>query len=58
MSALSVVGEKRIENMFMWDCEDFDKEGRNKCGAYILKFWIQSSWVYVIVDDILPYTLD
>lgn len=31
---------------------------RTKCGAYILKFWMNSSWIYVIVDDILPYGND
>lgn len=58
MSAMSVMGEKRTESLLLYDCPEFDKEAREKCGAYILKFWINSNWMYVIVDNILPFAPD
>lgn len=58
MSAMSVIGDKRIEDTFLLNDPAFDKVARKKCGAYILKFWASSCWIYVIIDDMLPYARD
>jgi len=55
MSAMGVAGKKRIEDVFLYHEPAFDPTARDKCGAYILKFWKNNSWFYVIVDDLLPY---
>lgn len=48
LSAISVLGEKRIKNIIISQTPD------PKCGGYLIQFYKYDEKVYVIVDDIFP----